>query len=141
MQQRLQLSADAFRITRVQLGVFFEQAYDIECGERGKTDELHPARAGDRVGNLVVQKAREKIWSLLWSSQRKEAALLQLLSEQADKELKDVAVAIVKGMIVLDHHCSAQAGAVYRDCSSHGVELEDVVIACKGARRSGELLI
>ena len=66
---------------------------------------------------------------------------MQLLGEQADKELKDVTVAIAKGMIALDHHHSAQAGAVYRDCSGHGVELEDIVIACKGARRSGELLV
>ena len=141
VQQRLQLSSDALRLARLELGIFFEQAYNVEGGKRRKTDELHFACAGNGVGDFVVQEAREKIWSLLRAAQRKKAAFLQLLREQTDKELKDLAIAIAKGVIAFDHHRPAQTRAVHLDRIGHGVEAEHVVIACKRACRAGNLLV
>ena len=141
VQQRLQLSSDALRLARLELGIFFEQAYNVEGGKRRKTDELHFACAGNGVGDFVVQEAREKIWPLLRAAHRKKAAFLQLLCEQTDEELKDLAIAIAKGVIALDHHHPAQARAVHLDRVGHGVEAKHVVITRKRACRAGDLLV
>ena len=91
----------------------------------------------DKIFGTYSERELKRIYPI----RDKVLSLEEQYSKMSDKELKDLAIAIAKGVIAFDHHRPAQTRAVHLDRIGHGVEAEHVVIACKRACRAGNLLV